>query len=51
MILLFCGVVVVVAFIVSQIGTFRFYAEDENEYKLWLPAFSENTKEVYNPYA
>ena len=33
------------------IGTFRFYDKDENEYESWLPVFSENTKEIYNPYA
>ena len=31
------------------IGTFRFY--DEDEYEFWLPVFSENTKEINNPYA
>ena len=34
-----------------SIGTFRFYDEDENEYEFWLPVFSENTTEIYNPYA
>ena len=33
------------------IESFRFYDEDENEYEFWLPVFSENTKEIYNPYA
>ena len=31
------------------IGTFRFSNDDENEYELWLPVFSENTLKIYNP--
>ena len=30
-------------------GTFRFWDEDENEYGIWLPAFSENTEKFYSP--
>ena len=33
------------------IESFRFYDEDENEYEFWLPVFSENTKDIYNPHA
>ena len=25
------------------LGTFRFQDEDDNEYEIWLPIFSENT--------
>ena len=31
------------------LGTFRFQDEDENEYEIWLPVFSEKTEKIYNP--
>ena len=40
-----------VAVDITSLGTFRFYDEEDNEYEFSLPVFSENTKEVYNPYA